>query len=134
MNTPFYLEGTKAQMLERVNSIQTDYYKLFVDLIPSLIAKPKWPISSNISINDIVLFFLEESKMGKKYMDWHYGRVLSINKNDIEVQYTVGKAEIQTISKVKTLIRSRRDLVRIASESELDFGTSTHFERISKSN
>ena len=129
MNTPFYLEGTKTQMLEKINSSQSDFYKLFIDQVPSLIGKPKWPKSSEILVNDIILFFLEESKMGKKYMDWHYGRVLSIKKNAIEIQYTVGNGDVNVLSKPKRLVRSRRDIVRIASESELDFGTKSHYNK-----
>ena len=129
MNTPFYLEGTKTQMLEKINSSQSDFYKLFIDQVPSLIGKPKWPKSSEIFVNDIILFFLEESRMGKKYIDWHYWRVLSIKKNAIEIQYTVGNGDVNVLPKPKSLVRSRRDIVRIASESELDFGTKSHYNK-----
>ena len=131
MTSPFYLEGSMTQMMDRVDKCQTDFYKLFIQLIPSLIAKPKWPTTTDLDVGDIVLFFLEESKMGKKYMDWHYGRVVTVQKNTVELQYVVGNGDASSVPQPRLLIRSRRDLVKIAKESELDFGSPKHYNRMS---
>ena len=63
-------------------------------------------------------------------MDWYYGKVISIIRNTVELSYSVGDGIPELTPTKRTVKRARRDIVRIASESELNFGTKDHLNEI----
>ena len=130
MSGPFFLEGTKTEMLKKINDVESQFYKAFIQHLPSLITKPKWPSTSKLDVGDIVLFFMQESSMGKRYTEWHYGKVKSIVKDTVEISYTCGDSDISQARSLKFLIRAKRNLVRIAKESELNIGTRAHYKEV----
>ena len=130
MSGPFFLEGTKTDMLKKINDVESQFYNAFIQHLPSLITKPKWPTTSKLDVGDIVLFFMQESSMGKRYTEWHYGKVKSIVKDTVEISYTCGDSDISQVRSLKSLIRAKRNLVRLAKESELNIGTRAHHKEV----
>jgi hypothetical protein len=58
-------------------------------------------------------------------MIWHYGVVVAIDGLRLTIEYTLPPSVTR-----KLIERSKRDVVRIAGEDELDFNTESHFKKL----
>jgi len=112
--SPIYLDSCPSNMLARISEAQISFYSLLHKQIHLFIPKSKWFKTSEIFVNDIVLFFLDQSQLKQRLDTWHYARVKSISGTRITLEYTLYP------STTKKLIERRpREIVRIASEEEL---------------
>ena len=116
-----------TKLLDRNRDIQQSWYQLFIDQIHLLAPKPpKWESTGRLPVpNDIVLFVVDDSELGKKGKTWRIGRVLEANTSKVKVEYTKGKK-----SKRSTLERNPRDISILFSQDELFVNSSTYFRSI----
>ena len=116
-----------TKLLDRNRDIQQSWYQLFIDQIHLLAPKPpKWESTGRLPVpNDIVLFVVDDSELGKKGKTWRIGRVLEANTSKVKVEYTKGKK-----SKRSTLERNPRDISILFSQDELFVNSSTYFQSI----
>ena len=111
---PIYLDSTPSNILARINKAQTTFYQLLHKQIHLFIPKSKWFKTSDIHVDDIVLFFLEESQLKQRLVTWHYARVTTIVGARLTLEYTIYPSSVK-----KYIERGPRQVVRIASEEEL---------------
>jgi hypothetical protein len=122
---PMMLDAPPSLILERAKEAQETFFRLASKQLHLLIPKPKWFKSSTIMAGDIVLFFMKENSLKASNQTWKYGSVKSISGQRLTIEYT-----LQGSFSKKLIERSVRDCVRIANESELDFNTQRHHERV----
>ncbi len=125
LSGPLILDPCPSNVLARLNAAQEEWYKLFLKQLHLFIPRPKWYNTDDVSVDDIVLFFIEESSMKKRSMHWHYGVVAAIDGQKLTIEYTLPPSATR-----KSVQRSKRDVVRICSEDELDFNSESHFRRL----
>ena len=118
---PLVLESNPSTILERVNQAQEAWYGLFLKQLHLFVPRPKWTKTDEVSIDDVVMFFIDESSLKKRSMVWHYGLVTAVEGQRLQITYTLPPSTAR-----KCIQRSKRDVVRIASESELDSNTEKH--------
>ena len=123
---PFVLNASPTALLERAKKIEECCFELLRKRVHLLIPRSKWFTSDSIFVNDICLFFLDDCSFKSRCVSWHYGRVTAISGIRLTIEYTSGSGT------KKLLERSKRQVVRIASEDELNFNTKSHFDSISK--
>ena len=111
---PIYLDSTPSNVLARINKAQTTFYQLLHKQIHLFIPRSKWFKTSDIHVDDIVLFFLEESQLKQRLVTWHYARVTTIVGTRLTLEYTIYPSSVK-----KYIERGPRQVVRIASEEEL---------------
>jgi hypothetical protein len=99
--------------------IQENFYELLLKRSHLFIPKSQWYTTDEIFIDDLVLFFIDESAFKPRNITWHYARVLSISGSRLTLNYSG-----------KILERSKRQVVRVCAEEELDFNSSHHSERL----
>ena len=109
-----YLDSTPSNVLARINKAQTTFYQLLHKQIHLFIPRSKWFKTSDIHVDDIVLFFLEESQLKQRLVTWHYARVTTIVGTRLTLEYTIYPSSVK-----KYIERGPRQVVRIASEEEL---------------
>ena len=119
------LDCTPTQILDRIQHAQVTFYKLLSKQMHLLIPKPKWFTSDKVNVGDIALFFIDENLMKTRNQVWKYGLVTAISGQRITLEYTT-----QNSFTKKFIERSKRDIVRIASENELDFNSRSHKNRV----
>ena len=124
---PMILNAAPSSLMERVNEVEECFFNNLLKFTHLLIPRSKWFQSDDLFVNDIVLFFIDEMHIKKRSMTWHYARVRSIDGQRVIVEYSTSS------NTKKTLERSKRDLVRIASEDELCFNTCEHHDKVLKS-
>ena len=122
---PLVLTSKPSTMFERALDAQETFYKLLHKQMFLLIPRPKWFKSDQLSINDIVLFFLDDSPFKERSRPWHYGRVINLSGNQVTLEYTIGSSTTK-----KSISRTKRTCCRIASEEELCFNSSKHMDSI----
>lgn len=122
---PLVLTSKPSTMFERALDAQETFYKLLHKQMFLLIPRPKWFKSDQLSINDIVLFFLDDSPFKERSRQWHYGRVINLSGNQVTLEYTIGSSTTK-----KSISRTKRTCCRIASEEELCFNSSKHMDSI----
>jgi hypothetical protein len=122
---PLLLDCTPTQILDRIQDAQITFYKLLSKQMHLLIPKPKWFTSDKLNVGDIALFFIDENLMKTRNQFWKYGLVTAISGQRITLEYTT-----QNSFTKKSIERSKRDIVRIASENELDFNSRSHKNRV----
>ncbi len=125
LSGPLILDPCPSSVLARLSAAQEEWYKLFLKQLHLFIPRPKWYDSDNVYVNDVVLFFIEESPMKRRSMHWHYGVVVAIDGQRLTIEYTLPPSTTR-----KSVQRSKRDVVRIASEDELDFNSESHYRRL----
>jgi hypothetical protein len=128
LSGPLIIDSTPSSVLQRICEVEQSFFALLIKTAHLYIPKSKWFSSDAVFINDIVLFFIEEPKF-QRSSPWHYARVKGINGKRLTLEYTIGN------SKSKKLIeRSKRQVIRIANENELDFNSRSHFQDVLKLN
>jgi hypothetical protein len=125
LSGPLIINPSPSSILMRLSAAQEEWYKLFLKQLHLFVPKAKWYKTDEIFVGDIVLFFIDESLMKKRSMHWHYGVVTAIDGLRLTLEYTLPPSMNR-----KSLQRSKRDVVRIASEEELDFNSESHFLRL----
>ena len=103
------------------------FFKLFVKRAHLFIPKSKWYSSDSIFVNDLCLFFLNDSQMKARLTKWHFGLVTEIKGSQVTLEYCLTDSGTR-----KTLTRCKRQLVRIAGEEELNLNDQAHFDKITK--
>lgn len=121
---PLVIDATPSLSFERMREAQEEWYRFFVKQIHLFVPTPKWFHSDKVQKGDVVLFFLS-THMKATGTVWHYGLVVDVQGLTLTVEYTVPPSNTK-----KSLTRSKRDVVRIAHETELDFNTEAHALRI----
>lgn len=122
---PLVIDATPSTSLERSFAAQEEWYKIFSKQLHLFVPTPKWFKTNKVATGDIVLFFLDVH-MKSTGTTWHFGLVVAVSGLTLTIEYTVPPSNLK-----KSLKRSRRDVVRLAHESELDFNTELHALRIS---
>ena len=122
---PLIIDPCPSTVLARLNAAQEEWYTLFLKQLHLFIPRPKWYNSDEVKVGDVVLFFLEEAPFKRRSMHWHYGLVLAVDGQKLTLEYTLTSGPTR-----KSVQRSKRDVVRIASEDELDFNSESHFHRL----
>jgi len=125
LSGPLIIDPTPSNLLARLSAAQEEWYKLFLKQLHLFVPKAKWYNGDEVCVGDIVMFFIEESPLKKRSMHWHYGIVTAIDGLRLTLEYTIPPSLTR-----KSLQRSKRDVVRIASEEELDFNSESHFLRL----
>lgn len=111
-------------MLERVQRVQEEFFKIFLKSLHLFIPRPKWFKSDLLEVKDIVIFFIQESFKVHSCI-WHYAQVTGIQGNRLTLRYFQGKGGERTVE------RQRRDVVRVASLEELNMTSADQFKKIS---
>ena len=124
LSGPFVLDAPLSSLLKRSQEIENCCFDLLQKRVHLFIPRSKWFANDSIFTNDICLFFLDDSPMKARNTLWHYGRVIAVNGGRLQIEYSVGS------SSKRILERSKRQIVRIASEEELNFNTHEHFDSI----
>ena len=78
-----------------------------------------------VMIGDVVLFYTSENVFHARSIPWKYGLVKAISGSRLTIEYTIGDSFAK-----KTIERNKKQVVRIAHESELDFNSDKHKERL----
>ena len=121
---PLVINATPSLSFERLQEAQEEWYRLFMKQIHLFVPSPKWFHSDYVGVGDVVLFFLD-THMKSTGTTWHYGLVTNVSGLTLTLEYTVPPSNTK-----KSLMRSKRDVVRIAHEAELDFNTEAHALRL----
>lgn len=124
---PLILDSKPSVHLSRALDAQETFFKLLVDQIFLLVPRSKWYTSDEVFVNDIVLFFFDDSPLKPRSRPWHLARVIAVKGLRLTLEYCIGAS-----STFKNIERSKRSVVRIASEEELDFNTKEHNLRITQ--
>ena len=124
---PFKLDGVKSRLLEKIKTIESCWYQLFISKVHTLIPRPKWHKSSRMpEVGDVCLFVMDDSQLKTENV-WHYGRVIEVyphgKKERVSLEYTVGESWHK-----KKLERNVRDVSIIFSETELIYNSAAHQE------
>jgi hypothetical protein len=75
-----------------------------------------------VNAGDVVLFFVEPELKSAR---WHYALVKEVKGRRLILEYTNPPSDSK-----KLIERSKRDVVRVAHEDELDFNTMSHVQRL----
>jgi len=121
---PLVIDSTPSHILDRISTAQEEWYRIFVKQLHLFVPSPKWFTSDQIKDGDIVLFFMDVHFKSAN-TKWHYGWVIAVADLTLTIEYTVPPSDTK-----KSIQRSKRDVVRIAHESELDFNTEVHAQRV----
>ena len=127
LSGPMFLDASPSNIIERINQAQETFFKLLLKQMHLFVPRPKWFRSSEIKIGDIVLFFIEENQLKSRNQFWKYGIILAKSGQRLTIEYTV-----QSSFSKKKIERNMRDVVRIASESELEYNSHKHKDQILK--
>jgi hypothetical protein len=122
---PMLMDTRLSAIHERAVEAQETFFKLLHKHIRSLIPRSKWFTSDHIAVNDLVLFFFEDSPLSSKSRPWHVGWVRVIDGSRLTIEYTIGMSDTK-----KAIERSKRDCCRIAAEDELIFNSHEHMKKI----
>ena len=125
---PMHIDFRLSSIHRRAIEAQETFFQLLHKHLYSLVPKSKWFSSDHIDLNDIVIFFFEDSLINHRSRPWHFGRVIAIDGSRLTIEYTVGMSDVK-----KAIERSKRDCCRISSEDELIFNSRSHMENINKS-
>ena len=117
--SPMLIDVLPSACLNRTINLQENFYELLLKRSHLFIPKSQWYTTDEIFIDDLVLFFIDESAFKPRNITWHYARVLSISGSRLTLNYSG-----------KILERSKRQVVRVCAEEELDFNSSHHSERL----
>lgn len=117
--SPMLIDVLPSAYLNRTINLQENFYDLLLKRSHLFIPKSQWYTTDEVFIDDLVLFFIEESAFKPRNVTWHYARVLSISGSRLTLNYSG-----------KILERSKRQVVRVCAEEELDFNSSRHSERL----
>ena len=123
---PFILPGSPSSMLERVQKVQEEFFRIFLKSLHLFIPCPKWFKSDLLEVNDIVVFFTQES-FKVHSCSWHYAQVTEVHGNRLTLRYFQGQQGSE-----KTIERQKRDVVRVASMEELNMSSADHFKKLCK--
>jgi hypothetical protein len=122
---PLVVDCTPSQVFLRNCEAQQTFFKLLVKQIHLFIPKSKWFSSDEVFLGDLVIFFIGESELKLRSQVWHYGRVVEISGKRLTLEYTLYPSDTK-----KLIERSKRDVVRIASEDELCFNSKAHKDKV----
>lgn len=125
LSGPLILDCSPSAVLDRLKSAQETWYRIFLKQAHLFVPRSKWFTSSDVAVGDIVLFFLESQLKATK---WHYALVKEVKGHRLTLEYTLPPSDTK-----KLIERSKRDVVRIACEDELDFNTNAHAQRVTNS-
>ena len=78
-------------------------------------------------MNDICLFFLQESNFKTRNLLWHYARVTKVSGSRLTLEYCISSSSTKRV-----IERSKRQVVRVATEEELNLTNQKRFENIVK--
>lgn len=124
LSGPLIIDSDPSAILDRVSAAQKEWYSIFLKQLHLFIPSPKWFDTDHVAVGDVVLFFIE-TQFKSTGTVWHYGLVTQVDGLRLTIEYTVPPSNTK-----KSLERSKRDVVRIAPESELDFNSSAHAMRM----
>ena len=124
---PMLMETRLSSLYERALDAQETFFKLLHKQLFLLIPRSKWFTSDHVAVDDIVLFFFEDSPLKARTRPWHLGRIIAISGSRLTIEYTIGMSNTK-----KTIVRSKRDCCRVSSEDELIFNTHDHMEKVSQ--
>ena len=122
---PLILDFKLSSMFERSLECQETFFRLLHKQLFLLIPKSKWYSSDQVCVNDIVLFFLDDSPLKSRSRPWHLGRIVSVSGGRVMIEYTIGMSHTK-----KLIERSKRSCCRIASEEELEYNSHKHMHKI----
>ena len=103
---------------------------MFIDKIHHLIPRPnKWTKTDNVNVDDICLFtYTENSAMGQDV--WKLGRIESIpSKNKVVISFPISAAK-KELPKLKTIVRSPRNISIIAAADEIDLNSREYHRKL----
>ena len=84
-----FLDASPSNIIERINQAQETFFKLLLKQMHLFVPYPKWFRSSEITIGDIVLFFIEENRLKSRNQFWKYGIILAKSGQRLTIEYTV---------------------------------------------
>ena len=127
LDSPMMLTNCPQTLLERNQLIQETWYNIFISKIHYLIPQPKWHRTSDIEVEDIVLFLFEDG-LASKLNTWRIGKVVGKEKSKLLISY---KNNITSDEKV--VKRNPRHVSKIFSSKELGLNTTLHYKKVSRS-
>ena len=126
---PMVIDSSPTAILDKINGVQESFFRLLVKQIHLLVPRPKWFDESSVEKGDVVLFFTIENAFHARNQPWKYGKVVEIDGTRLTLEYTAGES-----FQKKEIVREKRNVVRLAHESELDFNSDRHKERVFRQN
>ena len=122
---PMHIDLRPSSIYRRAIDAQETFFMLLHKHLYSLVPKSKWFSSDHIQLDDIVVFFFDDSPLKVRSRPWHFGRVIAIDGSRLTLEYTIGMSNVK-----KCIERSKRDCCRIAAEDELIFNTHDHLNKV----
>ncbi len=122
---PLFLDTAPTAIIDKIATIQDTFFSLLAKQLHLLVPRPKWFEDSMVEIGDVILFYTSENVFHARSIPWKYGLVKAISGSRLTIEYTIGDSFTK-----KTIERNKKQVVRIAHESELDFNSDKHKERL----
>ena len=122
------LAPNMIKLLQRNRQIYQSWYQLFMDEIHNINLRPdKWTKSSPMPVvGDIVMFVMTDAKASKEARQWKLGRVHSVSKRTISIQYSTSSNKSQQTTK-HTVERNPRDVSIIVALEDLYTNSKDYF-------
>ena len=135
LSGPIHLTGGSGldNLLQVNRSIQKAWYQIFLDRLHHLVVKPKkWAHSDTPLVDDIVLFIYQDSLMSRDRAVWKLGKVIEVHPSKRKVTIAFPeKTAPRVIPKLRTIIRTIREISVIHSVKDLGVNTKEHFKSLS---
>ena len=106
---PLVIDSCMSAMFERALEAQKTFFKLMYKQLFLFVPKSKWYTSDEVFVNDVILFFFDDSNFKPRSRPWHYGRVTKVEGSRLEVEYSLGMSHSK-----RFVERSKRNCCRIA--------------------
>lgn len=125
------LKGAGAtDMLRRNQNLQHYFYQMLVDRLHNFIHRPlKWSKTDKVKVGDICIFVYKENPGMNKNV-WKLGEVTNAaNQRKLEITFP-GNSVPGKLPKLKTIIRSPRQVCIIFAVCDADLNSREFFEKI----
>ena len=116
--------------MKRNQNLQKYFYQMMIDRLHHFMDRPeKWRNTDDVNVGDICIFVYNENATMRSDF-WKLGRVTNVdNPRKIEVTFA-GNSVPGKLPKLKTIIRSPRQICVISAVDDTDLNSREFFERI----
>lgn len=125
------LRGAGAtEILRRNQNLQRYFYQMMIDRIHHFMDRPeKWRKTDDVNVGDICIFIYNENAAMRSDF-WKLGKVTNVdNPRKIEVTFA-GNSVPGKLPKLKTIIRSPRQICVISAADDTDLNSREFFEKL----
>ena len=118
-----------SDVLDRNRSVMETFYRLMLDRVHKLVARPaKWGIENSEppDVDDILIFTLQDNAAPK---DWKLARVVSVGVMEAQLLYEKSTTQDGQTT-MGTTLRNFRDIAIIVRNSEANLNSKENFNFI----